>query len=87
MISPKVTVTCAGWELLVGLFDWLQSMSGSLLRVCVGLHGFPTSFPFPFSFPPLSLRGRGATDNTRTTLISHSTVCQSTLTDARARTF
>jgi len=41
---------------------------------------------FPFSFSPLSLRGRGATDNTRTTLISHSTVCQSTLTDARART-
>ena len=41
---------------------------------------------FPFSFSPLSLHGRGATDNTRTTLISHSTVCQSTLTDARART-
>ena len=41
---------------------------------------------FPFSFSPLSLRGRGATDNTRTTLTSHSTVCQSTLMDARART-
>ena len=41
---------------------------------------------FPFSFSPLSLRGREATDNTRTTLISYSTVCQSTLTDTRART-
>ena len=59
-------------------------LSGSLLRVCwpAWLSHF---LSFPFS-SPLSLRGRGATDNARTTLISHSTVCQSTLTDARART-
>ena len=58
-----------------------------LCCVCVlDCMAFPLPF-FPFSFSPLSLRGRGATDNSRTTLISHSTVCQSTLTHARARTF
>ena len=60
-------------------------VSGSLLRVCwpAWLSHF---LSFPFS-SPLSLRGRGAPDNTRTTLVSHSTLCQLTLTDARARTF
>ena len=68
--------------------DYSTSYRGCLDLCCLCVLAC-MAFPLPFislSLPPLSLRGRGSTDNTRTTLTSHSTVCQSTLMDARART-